>query len=287
MNQNIHSKLVKDTEKDRANLGDTTDRAPLHTHCTTTSENNVANKRISSDMSKMSDLCFIIAGALNQTDTVRTRLEAYGFTFADAAIELSLSNDDNVLDYDVLLKTCKHLSSSCRALVLMKKIRTEKIDLVNKFIDEVSNSLKYHEMNALARVLTASSAEVGAEDTHKDVLPVSVSESSVETTTHDGKGNAPLTSTETTSFISAPTIQTSHMVTSSRTTPKSTPKLTSDRREQVIALLKKIGKAKIRDIAKGIPGCSEKTIQRELAALVLNGIAHKSGDRRWTVYELV
>lgn len=45
--------------------------------------------------------------------------------------------------------------------------------------------------------------------------------------------------------------------------------------------------ASIRDIANSFKDCSEKTIQRELNALVLKGQIKKTGLKRWSRYELI
>lgn len=42
----------------------------------------------------------------------------------------------------------------------------------------------------------------------------------------------------------------------------------------------------IKDIAKAVPDCSVKTVQRELAELVEQGVLKKKGDRRWSRYML-
>ena len=42
----------------------------------------------------------------------------------------------------------------------------------------------------------------------------------------------------------------------------------------------------IKDIVMSITGCSEKTIQRELSALVAQGVLKKIGEKRWSRYEL-
>lgn len=44
--------------------------------------------------------------------------------------------------------------------------------------------------------------------------------------------------------------------------------------------------AAIKDIAKVVPDCSVKTVQRELAELVDRGVLKKKGDRRWSRYML-
>jgi len=58
------------------------------------------------------------------------------------------------------------------------------------------------------------------------------------------------------------------------------------RREQIIALFVKGVDVSIKDIAARIKGCSEKTIQRELNALVLDNIIERIGEKRWSRYVL-
>jgi DNA-binding transcriptional ArsR family regulator len=59
-----------------------------------------------------------------------------------------------------------------------------------------------------------------------------------------------------------------------------------DRRKIIQALLKQRSKLTVKDIAKSIPGFSEKTIQRELVAMLGDGIVVKEGEKRWTTYSL-
>ncbi len=59
-----------------------------------------------------------------------------------------------------------------------------------------------------------------------------------------------------------------------------------DRREAVLSVIKNNGKASIKDISTLIRGVSEKTIQRELLALIAAGIVLKQGERRWSTYSL-
>jgi len=60
-----------------------------------------------------------------------------------------------------------------------------------------------------------------------------------------------------------------------------------DRRKIILALIKQKPSLTVKDIAKSIPGYSEKTIQRELLAMVAEGILMKRGERRWSTYSLV
>lgn len=54
----------------------------------------------------------------------------------------------------------------------------------------------------------------------------------------------------------------------------------------VIEALQKKGDASIKDIARLVRGCSEKTIQRELNVLIDDGRVLKEGERRWSRYSL-
>ncbi len=59
-----------------------------------------------------------------------------------------------------------------------------------------------------------------------------------------------------------------------------------DRREAILSVIKNNGKASIKDISTLIRGVSEKTIQRELLALIAAGVVLKQGERRWSIYSL-
>lgn len=59
-----------------------------------------------------------------------------------------------------------------------------------------------------------------------------------------------------------------------------------DRKEKVMNVIREKGEVTIKDIAAIIPDCSEKTLQRDLADMVLSGMVNKKGERRWTVYFL-
>lgn len=58
----------------------------------------------------------------------------------------------------------------------------------------------------------------------------------------------------------------------------------SDRAESILAVIRKQGSVSIKDIAAVIKGCSEKTIQRELALLIQQGFVKRVGERRWSHY---
>lgn len=60
-----------------------------------------------------------------------------------------------------------------------------------------------------------------------------------------------------------------------------------DRRNQILGIIRDKGNITIKDISTIIKDCSEKTIQRELVALLASGKIKKTGERRWSRYHAV
>ncbi|MFA6078064.1 MAG: hypothetical protein WC724_03555 [Candidatus Paceibacterota bacterium] len=60
----------------------------------------------------------------------------------------------------------------------------------------------------------------------------------------------------------------------------------SDRRDLILRIIRKNKDSTIKDISTMVSGCSEKTIQRELIALVSENVLKKTGEKRWTRYFL-
>lgn len=59
------------------------------------------------------------------------------------------------------------------------------------------------------------------------------------------------------------------------------------RSERIKTVLEAKGEATIKDIADVITDCSEKTIQRDLNALIKSGEVERHGERRWSRYTVV
>ncbi len=60
----------------------------------------------------------------------------------------------------------------------------------------------------------------------------------------------------------------------------------TNRQNIILNLLKKKKELTIKDIAQVIKDCSEKTIQRELIAIMASGVIKRTGERRWSKYSL-
>ncbi|RME30284.1 DeoR family transcriptional regulator, partial [Candidatus Parcubacteria bacterium] len=58
------------------------------------------------------------------------------------------------------------------------------------------------------------------------------------------------------------------------------------RRDAILTIIGHKGRVSIRDITDEISGVSSKTIQRELNALIRDGLVVREGERRWSTYRL-
>lgn len=61
----------------------------------------------------------------------------------------------------------------------------------------------------------------------------------------------------------------------------------AERRNAILTIIKSKINASIKDVAEGVVGCSEKTVQRELLDMVASGLLKKEGERRWSRYSLI
>lgn len=58
------------------------------------------------------------------------------------------------------------------------------------------------------------------------------------------------------------------------------------RRNNILAIIESKGPVSIKDIVALLPQIGEKTIQRELFALVQSGVLNKEGEKRWSLYKI-
>ena len=72
--------------------------------------------------------------------------------------------------------------------------------------------------------------------------------------------------------------------TQSQVSPEAFRERRSKRKEILLSLVRERGRLSVKDAAAVIADCSEKTLQRELTALVAEGVLEREGERRWSVY---
>jgi len=105
-------------------------------------------------------------------------------------------------------------------------------------------------------------------------------------------GVASMLSTQVASAASAARAPTSTMPSpfkkapakTSQTTPKAS--VSPDRRTRIQTIIEAKGEATIKDISEIITDCSEKTVQRELNAMIEDNIVQRHGERRWSKYSI-
>lgn len=61
----------------------------------------------------------------------------------------------------------------------------------------------------------------------------------------------------------------------------------TERRSMIVSIIKDKKRVTVKDISNTVSDCSEKTIQRELIAMMREGVLKKEGERRWSTYSLV
>lgn len=59
------------------------------------------------------------------------------------------------------------------------------------------------------------------------------------------------------------------------------------RSEAILDFVRKSNGVSIKDIARVVRGCSDKTIQRELNTMIERGVIVREGERRWSTYKAV
>jgi DNA-binding transcriptional ArsR family regulator len=87
-------------------------------------------------------------------------------------------------------------------------------------------------------------------------------------------------------FASSSTVNVSQSPESSSELPSRPDTSKTERRESILNLLRTHSNLTVKDFTTVVTAYSEKTIQRELLALVDEGIVRKEGERRWSTYSL-
>ncbi len=82
------------------------------------------------------------------------------------------------------------------------------------------------------------------------------------------------------------TYRTQQSSTGSRNSTSTKRRTNGERREKILSVIKDKKNVSVKDISQVVTDCSEKTLQRELLALVAQGVLKKEGERRWSTYSL-
>jgi hypothetical protein len=97
--------------------------------------------------------------------------------------------------------------------------------------------------------------------------------------------NMPLRIKDTSAAPSAPASISKGQLKDKEQTPSSAGR--QSRLSRILEIVRKRGGVSIKEISRELPEYGEKTIQRELAALIEEGLIRKEGERRWSIYKPV
>lgn len=206
---------------------------------------------------KLASALYMVTGFVSESDPLRTRLRVCALDLVSSA-----TTKDKVGDK----KGQEGFTARCLEIGSMLTL-AERAGLVSNMNARVLCE-EYAALAAFVRDHHDKIFGQGTFDVHTEV-------SALPTVNGTRKRNTDSTYKTYTAPPTAPRSQT-------KKTPNS--KRHQNRRDTILALLDKKDKINIKDAAKAIEGCSEKTIQRELLAMVDQGVLLKEGERRWSTY---
>jgi DNA-binding transcriptional ArsR family regulator len=204
----------------------------------------------------------LIAPAFAESVALRDRVDAIAVGLVDAAI-LPPGAARTALSRELL--TLSSVLSIAQTSGLLSKMNAE---LISREVHFLLQEVAAYEEPRLALEDSPTLAEL-SKDAQKNEAPLSAQparvapSARVQVTNHNRKGHQ------------------------KDTTAKENRPLIKDRREAILAVIQNKGSVSIKDISLTVRGVSEKTVQRELAALVEEGVLAKKGERRWSTYSIV
>ncbi len=202
----------------------------------------------------------LVAPAFSESVTLKNRIDAIAIGLVDAAIlptgsaRAALSRELLALSSVLSIARTSGLLSAMNADIIAREAHT----LLQEIAIYEEPRLVLDEVPTLSGIAKQAPRREVAEEVHAKVAPKQ--HAPVPKIASANKGQVKDTQKETEAI--------------------------KDRREAVMSVIRTKGSVSIKDISTLIRGVSEKTIQRELAALVNAGLVVKQGERRWSTYSL-
>jgi DNA-binding transcriptional ArsR family regulator len=210
---------------------------------------------------RLAKAIYLIAPAFLESPSLRARLDVVAIALVDAAIlpskaaRMGLSRELLTLSSMLSVARTSGLLSSMNADLISRETRA----LLQEVAEYEEPRLAFGETPTLSDIAKQASSQI---DRQKKVLlsPRAISGDAQKRTLQRTKGH--IKDTTSTNAL-------------------------KDRREAILSVIRNKKVAGIKDISTLIRDVSEKTIQRELTALVGEGIVLKQGERRWSTYSIV
>lgn len=217
---------------------------------------------------------YLISNLIKDSDPLKWEMREKGVNLLTAALAL---NTTEVFEKDVALRNIFSLSLDIVSLL--------ELSVLSGIMSEMNYNILTHEFNSLVLLLQKNVEEKTRERGYV------LSENFFKT---DYTLKKDIKSTEENSIgHNETTLKVKDSLGSSSKTNKSTTTKTGseivikdNRKDTIVTMLKQGETLTIKDFAKVITNCSEKTIQRELLNLVDKGVLKKEGERRWSKYSL-
>lgn len=205
----------------------------------------------------------LVAPAFTSSPTLRERLEDVAIGLIDAAV-LPPTEAREYLSQDLL--TLSSVLAIARTTGILSAMNADLISReAQNLLREVASYEEPHlfleeapTLSMLAKEMHAQTGRPVLGQLPAPVAPTAPRNNVRKTPTHNAKGHI----------------------------SDKSPQKADARREAILSVLKTKGPSYIKDISTVIRDVSEKTIQRELQALVEAGKVTRTGERRWTTYSL-
>lgn len=212
-------------------------------------------KYITQKSQKIVSALYLITDHIKDSDVIKWEIREEGITLVSNSL---IANSDYPLEKD---HAKKNISISLEKIIALLNIT-----LVSNLISNMNASIVIHELESLINFIE--------KDNKENHLPGYILSDSFFKTDIGDKVEEKSDKGHSDSLRTLPVSDTQKVAKQ------------GDRKDSIIALLKKDSNLTIKDFAKVIKDCSEKTIQRELISLVKSGLVKRIGERRWSTYSL-
>lgn len=232
---------------------------------------NLSGEQAYSRTERIVSALYLVTNHVPETEPVRKKLRGIGHSMLEQVLALRSgfrsAGGERVGD---LLTSVREAISLVRMLYLAGYLSPQNSDILVTALDEVGQFFTTAQSSTLADPLHFTRGDF-------------VSGEPMAGASSDTRGTRPSTHAASSRRVT-PAVKGQK-----RTRPMGTGAKTEmhgERRQLIKDILRKSGPIGIKDIASQMVGCSEKTVQRELAVLVSNGDVIKEGSKRWSTYHL-
>lgn len=215
---------------------------------------------------RISAALHLVTNHVPETEALRTQIRESALSLLDSILELRSGFRAPVSEKgQVAQATLRRLITLVRLLAIAGYISAQNASALSEALDELGSLLVVAQKSGLAEQITISRDDLVPRTT---TVPAPKPRREV---VHEPDMTVVPVKKET-SYVSDQSL-------------KNVP--VDARAERILDILKMGGVLGIRDISLNLPQYSEKMIQRELADLVDAGRVRKSGEKRWSRYQLI